>query len=147
MDSNTYFDTNKFKLINNLSEEDRKYYFLEIDLEISNLEIFASSLSLLSSIYYLKASFVGNEIIKIRLTGKETSLDAKPYVDVGETLGFFALFIFTLAAFKRSEEKFYEDYNHSLPYKKIALSYIPTLIAYMIRINARKDILNNLPNI
>lgn len=147
MDNNTYFDRNKFKLINNLSEEDRKYYFLEIDLEISNLEIFASSLSLLSSIYYLKASFVGNKIITIRLSGKETSLDAKPYVDVGETLGFFALFIFTLAAFKRSEEKIYEDYNHSLPYRKIALSYIPTLLAYMIRINARADIINNLPNI
>ncbi|MBP1889055.1 hypothetical protein J2Z53_000634 [Clostridium moniliforme] len=145
--NNTYFNSNSNININNLSEEEKKYYFLKIDLEISNLEILASLISFTSSIYYLKASFIGNEIIRIRLSGEETPLDATPYVDVGETLGFISLFIFTLAAFKRSEEKTEENYNHSLPYKKISLSYIPTLIAYMNRINARKDILNDLPNI
>lgn len=127
--------------------EERRQYFLEIDLQIVNLELFGSSLSLLSSIYYLKASMVGKEIVVSALNGIDSGLDATPYVDVGETLGLMVLFIFTYSAFLRYSEKSEQDPDHQDPYRRIALSYIPTLLAYTVRINARREILNTLPNI
>lgn len=125
----------------------RRRYFLELDLQIANLEVFASSLSFVSSIFYLKASLVGQQIILSELNGVNSGLDATPYVDVGETLALIVLFIFTYSAFLRYNEKSEEDPDHTKPYRKIALSYIPSLLAYMSRISARREILNDLPNI
>lgn len=127
--------------------EERRRYFLEIDLQIANLELFASSLSLLSSIYYLKASIVSKEIVVSSLNGIDSGLDATPYVDVGETLGLMVIFIFTYSSFLRYSEKSQEDPDHMEPYRKIALSYIPTLLAYITRISARGEIKNDLANI
>lgn len=122
-------------------------YFLEIDLEIINLEMFGSFLSLISSMFYLKATFVGKEIIVSALNGIDSGLDATPYVDVGETLGLMVNFIFAYSSFKRYIEKSEQDPEHQDPYRRIAMSYIPTILAYLVRVNARREIVNTLPNI
>ncbi|MGG7076630.1 hypothetical protein [Clostridium sardiniense] len=127
--------------------EERRRYFLEIDLEIVNLEMLGTSLSLMSSLFYLKATFVGKEIVLSALNGIDSGLDATPYVDVGETLGLMVTFIFTYSSFKRYIEKSEQDPEHQDPYRRIAMSYIPTLIAYLSRVNARREIVNTLPNI
>lgn len=127
--------------------EERRRYFLEIDLEIVNLEMLGTSLSLMSSLFYLKATFVGKEIVLSALNGIDSGLDATPYVDVGETLGLIVTFIFTYSSFKRYLEKSEQDPEHQEPYRRIAMSYIPTLIAYLSRVNARREIVNTLPNI
>lgn len=146
--SNPYINNSKLgDESGNPESKKRKRYFLELDLKIATLEVFASSLSFLSSIFYLKASLVGQQIILSELNGINSGLDTTPYVDVGETLGLIVLFIFTYSAFLRYNEKSQEDPQHTNPYRKIALSYIPSLLAYMARISARREILNNIPNI
>lgn len=127
--------------------EARRRYFLELDLKIATLEVFASSLSFLSSIFYFKASLIGKEIIISELNGIDSGLDSTPYVNVGETLSLISLFIFTYSAFLRYNEKSEEDPQRTNPYRKIALSYIPSLLAYITRVSARREILNDLPNI
>lgn len=127
--------------------EARRRYFLELDLKIATLEVFGSSLSFLSSIFYFKASLIGKEIIISELNGIDSGLDSTPYVNVGETLSLISLFIFTYSAFLRYNEKSEEDPQHTNLYRKIALSYIPSLLAYITRVSARREILNDLPNI
>lgn len=131
----------------NPEDEERRQYFLRIDLEIVNIELFGTLLSVVSSLYYLKASLVGKEIVVSALNGIDSGLDSTPYVNVGETLGLMVNFIFAYSSFKRYVEKSEQDPEHQDPYRRIALSYIPTILAYLVRVNARRELLTTLPNI
>ncbi|MBM7834931.1 hypothetical protein [Clostridium sardiniense] len=131
----------------NPEDEERRQYFLRIDLEIVNIELFGTCLSVMSSFYYLKASLIGKEIVLSALNGIDSGLDATPYINVGETLGLMVNFIFAYSAFKRYEEKSEQDPEHQDPYRRIAMSYIPTILAYLVRVNARSELISTLPNI
>lgn len=128
-------------------------FFLETDLDIVNLELFGTMLSLTSSMYYLQASLIGREIILSQLNGTPIDLDAKPLVDVGEALLEIALFVFLISSFMRAEERnldkaLYPDTAQDPePFERIAISLIPTVLANEVRIQARRDILSNLPDL
>lgn len=130
---------------NNISPElDR--YLTELELQVVNWEIVGSFLFTLSSIYYLEATLIGQEILIDRLNNIDDNLDSTDLTDAGEIFSLEGVIIFTVTAFVRAYIEKMRNTNTLLDFDEIAKSYLVTLWAVLIRIKDRAHILGRIPD-
>lgn len=130
---------------NNINPElDR--YLTELELQVVNWEIVGSFLFTLSSIYYLEATLIGQEILIDRLNNIDDNLDSTDLTDAGEIFSLEGVIIFTVTAFVRAYIEKMRNTNTLLDFDEIAKSYLVTLWAVLIRIKDRAHILGPIPD-
>ncbi|AQM60196.1 MULTISPECIES: hypothetical protein [Clostridium] len=130
---------------NNINPElDR--YLTELELQVVNWEIVGSFLFTLSSIYYLEATLIGQEILIDRLNNIDDNLDSTDLTDAGEIFSLEGVIIFTVTAFVRAYIEKMRNTNTLLDFDEIAKSYLVTLWAVLIRIKDRAHILGRIPD-
>ncbi|MGG7159437.1 hypothetical protein [Clostridium baratii] len=130
---------------NNINPElDR--YLTELELQVINWEIVGSFLFTLSSIYYLEATLIGQEILIDRLNNIDDNLDSTDLTDAGEIFSLEGVIIFTVTAFVRAYIEKMRNTNTLLDFDEIAKSYLVTLWAVLIRIKDRAHILGRIPD-
>ena len=130
---------------NNINPElDR--YLTELELQVVNWEIVGSFLFTLSSIYYLEATLIGQEILIDRLNNIDDNLDSTDLTDAGEIFSLEGVIIFTVTAFVRANIERMRNTNNLLDFDEIAKSYLVTLWAVLIRIKDRAHILGRIPD-
>ena len=130
---------------NNINPElDR--YLTELELQVVNWEIVGSFLFTLSSIYYLEATLIGQEILIDRLNNIDDNLDSTDLTDAGEIFSLEGVIIFTVTAFVRAYIEKMRNTNTLLDFDEIANSYLVTLWAVLIRIKDRAHILGRIPD-
>ncbi|WWU65659.1 hypothetical protein QJR26_04655 [Clostridium baratii] len=129
---------------NNINPElDR--YLTELELQVINWEIVGSFLFTLSSIYYLEATLIGQEILIDRLNNIDDNLDSTDLTDAGEIFSLEGVIIFTVTAFVRAYIEKMRNTSTLLDFDEIANSYLVTLWAVLIRIKDRAHILGRIP--
>ena len=130
---------------NNINPElDR--YLTELELQVVNWEIVGSFLFTLSSIYYLEATLIGQEILIDRLNNIDDNLDSTDLTDAGEIFSLEGVIIFTVTAFVRAYIEKMRNTNTLLDFDEMAKSYLVTLWAVLIRIKDRAHILGRIPD-
>ncbi|CUP32235.1 MAG: hypothetical protein KIB43_01160 [Clostridium baratii] len=130
---------------NNINPElDR--YLTELELQVVNWEIVGSFLFTLSSIYYLEATLIGQEILIDRLNNIDDNLDSTDLTDAGEIFSLEGVIIFTVTAFVRAYIEKMRNTNTLLDFDEIANSYLVTLWAVLLRIKDRAHILGRIPD-
>lgn len=153
--SNTNNISNNPNKISSAANSQNDPFFLETDLHILDIEIVATLLSINSSLYFLKANLLGRSVIVEQLNNSEFEgvVDLDSLIDMGQNLLIVSLLLFAKAAFLRYEErkldeKLYPDTAlNSDFFRKIAISYIPTILSSEIRIKLRDDILKDATNL
>lgn len=118
----------------------------ELELEIVNWEIAGTFLFILSSFYFLEASFIGQKILIDKLNNIEDNLDSTDLVDRGEVFSLEGLIIFTLIAFKRAEIERMRNNKNLRYFDEIANSYLVTLWAELLRQKDRAHMLGRIPD-
>ncbi len=150
--TNSTFSNSK---ASNLATSKNDPFFLETDLHLIDIELIATLISIASSSYFFKANLLGRSIILNQLNNieVENTPNIDDFIHIGQNLLILSLLLFAKAAFLRYEErkldeKLYPDtaLNSDL-FRKIAISYIPTILSTEVRITLRDDILENAANI
>ncbi|MGL4569959.1 MAG: hypothetical protein ACRCVJ_02700 [Clostridium sp.] len=138
--------TNSNNTTNNIPPDIQKQ-LLKDELEIVNMEILGTLLFILSSFYYLDASFIGQTIIIDKLSDIPDDLDPVSLIDTGEIFSLEGVIIFTIAAYKRADlERRRNNPNLSI-FNEVASSYMVTLSALLVRVNDRAVLKNIIPDL
>ncbi|MEG1002243.1 hypothetical protein [Clostridium sp.] len=140
--TNTNSNTNNTSAI---PQDVQKQFLLE-ELELVNLEIFATLLFILSSYYYLEASLIGKTIVLDKLNDIPDDLDPVALIDAGEIFSIEGLLIFTIISYRRSALEMRRNNPNLDIFNEISTSYMVTLSAALVRVSDRAVLRNVIPD-